>query len=80
MGKPGSESVFSRMFSSSSASGPKKDAGSLASLSDSSDVFIRVGLELLQNTPFSKRNDNLKNAIKSSYSKRCIMYAKYIAR
>lgn len=65
MAKKGSDNVFSRMFGS--GAGQKKES-TFTTLSPSSDVFVRVALELLQNAPAVKRNEQLKNAIKSSFS------------
>ena len=62
MGKPGSDNIFSRMFKE-----PLKKESTFSSLTDSSDVFIRVALELLLNAPPTKRNDGLKAAITASF-------------
>lgn len=63
MGNPGSDNFFSRMFAKEN---PKNES-SFAALTDSSDVFIRVALELLSNAPVTKRNETLKTAISKSF-------------
>ena len=67
-----SDNVFTRMFSGG-ANAPRKES-TFNSLTTSSDVFIRVALELLQNAPSAKRNELLKTAIKNSFG--MISYSK----
>jgi brefeldin A-inhibited guanine nucleotide-exchange protein len=55
--------MFSRIFIKDN---PKSES-TFSALTDSSDVFIRVALELLTNAPVTKRNDALKKAIAASF-------------
>jgi brefeldin A-inhibited guanine nucleotide-exchange protein len=55
--------MFSRIFNKDTT----KNESSFSALTDTSDVFIRVALELLTNAPATKRIDGLKNAIAVSF-------------
>lgn len=55
--------MFSRIFNKDNT----KNESTFSSLTDSSDVFIRIALELLTNAPATKRNDGLKKAIAASF-------------
>jgi brefeldin A-inhibited guanine nucleotide-exchange protein len=55
--------MFSRIFNKDTA----KNESSFSALTDTSDVFIRVALELLTNAPATKRNDGLKKSIAASF-------------
>ena len=59
------DNMFSRMFSGNSS---QKKESAFTTLSTSSDVFIRVALELLSNAPVTKRNEALKTSIKNSFT------------
>ncbi len=60
---------LSKLFSGNHQPTLQKKESTFTTLTTSSDVFIRVALELLQNAPGTKRNENLKTAIKQSFSK-----------